>query len=293
MMPWGLLLFYLYIHLKEKNSKLTEFVMKSLLVGFVLFCGMRIKPTIVVIYIAICMMCVGRKKIKKLQIFICAILFVFALNLFWNIFVQKQDVFLIDENKSVPVTHYIMMGLNDNYGVYSEEDLEITNSGKSKQEKIKINMEEIDKRIHNMNFVSHLKRLWNKLRFVYSEGNFFWGGEGGMNFINFNLEKHKAIRNLFYINGANYDYYKYSMQGIWFSLLLFISLNLLKVKSYTSDSEISILFLIILGITMFVLLFEARSRYLISFLPFFSMAAGEGAAHIFRCFDRKVQRSGN
>ena len=280
MMPWGLLLFYLYLRLKEKNGKTTEFVFGSLLVGFAFFCGIRIKPTIVVIYIAICMMCVGRKNLKALCIFLCGIFLVFVLNHFWNSFVQKQDVFQIDENKSVPVTHYIMMGLNDNYGAYSEKDLEITNSGKNYQEKIKMNLEEIDKRIHNMNFFSHMKRLWKKLRFVYSEGNFFWGGEGGMNFINFNLDKYKIVRNLFYINGANYDCYKYSMQGIWFSLLLFTSLNVLKIKSYTCDSEMGILFLVILGITMFVLLFEARSRYLISFLPFFSMAAGEGAAHI-------------
>lgn len=101
---------------------------------------------------------------------------------------------------------------------------------------------------------------------IHSEGNFFWGGEGGMYFLNFDLSKHSKFRNFYHINGSNYFVYKYYEQGVWFVILLVSSAGILLHRQVASEQWM--VSLAIWGIILFNVLFEARSRYLIPFCPF-------------------------
>ncbi len=278
----GIVLFYFKI---IENSKeqfpgyLTLLI--SLGLGILLFTGFKIKPTVVIAFIAVCIIyALFHYHKKSVLVILAGGFFTFVLFAFlWNCFAKYQKDFIIDENRSVSYSHYLMLGLNDNYGCYTEEDIAITLSAETKKEKQEKNFEVIRERLQNMGIAGLAVRQWKKLCRIHSEGNFFFGGEGGMNFLNFDLSRQSFLRNVFYINGKYYACYKYFVQGIWLALCLFIGLNVFEVRKGGKEvkAEHAMIFLIILGIILFNLLFEARSRYLISFLPFYVMAAARGA----------------
>lgn len=72
-------------------------------------------------------------------------------------------------------SHYLMLGLNDNYGCYTEEDIAITLSAETKKEKQEKNFEVIKERLQNMDISGLAVRRWKKLCCIHSEGNFFPG----------------------------------------------------------------------------------------------------------------------
>ena len=78
------------------------------------------------------------------------------------------------------------------------------------------------------------------------------------------------MRSIYYINGTNYDIYKYGVQGTWFILLLVAGSGILSIDQKHSPEQMMIA-LTIWGIVLFNALFEARSRYLIPFLPIYSV----------------------
>ena len=115
---------------------------------------------------------------------------------------------------------------------------------------------------------TYLNFLYNKLNRVYCEGDFFWGKEG--NFASFDyVNGHTFIKSIYYPEGSRHGIYLYVTQGIWVAALL------LATGGWNSKmrEDCTLAHLTIIGITLFLLIFEMRSRYLIPFLPIFSAAA--------------------
>lgn len=276
-MPFVLGLFVIYIRLEGKGEwSVLDYAKYSVVIGLTLFAGLKIKPTVIVVFVAILIFSVAKKKKNQLIILSLSLVIFFVCNFGFGLFWQHQHDFKINDSKAVPFTHYLMLGVNDNMGCYTEEDLGITQSGNTQQDKIEINVHEIKKRLVEMGVAGYAENQWGKICQIHSEGNFFWGGEGGMNFMNFDLTRNEEIRNIFYINGSKFEIYKYLVQGVWMSLLFMIGLNVLSFWTEEERNDKGIIFLSIFGIIMFNLLFESRSRYLITYLPFYCMAAVRG-----------------
>ncbi|MCR4690692.1 MAG: hypothetical protein K5739_05065 [Lachnospiraceae bacterium] len=203
----------------------------------------------------------------------------------WKSAVAKQNTFHIDESRRYTLTHYLMLSVNDNMGVYSMEDEEISDSAAGVKERQALNLQVAGERLAKKGFFGYLKQQWNRFCQIHSEGNFCFTGEGGINFMNFDLSKYSRIRRYFYLTGDRYTIYKHLMQGIWFFVLA--SICLLLPAFFTGRKKgpelqgkeqdgYSFCMLPILGIILFNLLFESRSRYLMTYLPFYCMAAAAG-----------------
>lgn len=172
-----------------------------------------------------------------------------------------------------------MLGLSykdGRYGAWNANDLNFSLSFNTKEEKIEANKKVIKQRFENFGPLGYANFILNKARWITSEGNFFWGGEG--NFANFKIDDSSSIvENLIYTNGKYYSLYQYIIQGVWITLMFLISIStlnfILNKKNNFYDFSFSI---IIFGIILFILLFEGRSRYLILYLPFFTMYASNG-----------------
>lgn len=286
MMPWGLLLVYCFM-IWEMSSSRRKIVLMSMKIGALCFVGLHIKPTFIVVYVALFGMNFLRKKKDVVCVCVGSLLIIFLLNMCWNSAIYKLDTYDLDSDMSFPMTHYIMLGLNNNKGIYTEEDYQITCQGRNKKEKVEANIEQISLRMKSRNFGEHMKCLGEKVKLLYAEGNFYWGGEGGpLSFLNFDLGKYSFIRKIFYVNGENYDIYKYSVQGLWFTLLIFVMCNIFHIHK----KNIGIFFLVIFGITLFNLLFEMRSRYLISFLPFYCILSATGIENVIVKIEEMIKK---
>lgn len=81
------------------------------------------------------------------------------------------------------------------------------------------------------------------------------------------------LKEIYYPEGDKYSLYTYISQSIWLMILggCFIE-GILSLKR--PSKERCVVFLSIIGITLFNLLFEARARYLLLYVPFFILLTG-------------------
>lgn len=119
----------------------------------------------------------------------------------------------------------------------------------------------------------------------YNDGTLAWGREGGFyNIINQQNDRLANIMKSFYYNhGSIFYIYTNIMQLIWIFILIFILIYAILKKF---DKNISVTFLSIIGLTLFVLLFESRARYLFLYSNYYIILAVLGI-EIF--FNKKIK----
>lgn len=283
-MPFTVFLCYHYLKLgMQKDQKEKKNKKVICILALVTMVGTCIKPTVFIVSIAgwFYLGIKGKREKNRAygkQLFLFLIICL-LLQVIWNGIVNTQTWYELDQTRRMTFTHYLMLGANDNRGVYTQEDCEISQNEKDVPSRQRKNMYVLRSRLKQKGINGYLHHIWDKGCMIHSEGNFFWGGEGGMNFLNFDLSKHSVMRNMYYINGMHYDVYKYGVQGIWFVFLLVAGSGILSIgRKHTSEQMM--IALAIWGIILFNILFEARSRYLIPFLPFYSMMFCYGVQEI-------------
>lgn len=259
-----------------------------------LFCGFLIKPTAAILLIAIVViflcfhfrLLLSEKALKKLFLrragyFLGCGLFLLAGFKGFHSYVDTLDMFDLDRNLSVPMTHYLMMGTNIlktetgfSYGGFNMDDIGITMSQSSPAEAKKANLEEYKKRMKRFGIMGYLDFLNKKARQVTSEGDFYWGDEGS--FADWSRVGKNPLTELIYPNGAYYRIYTYMLQGIWILIFLGMTLSPVLQKNDSEKELFTVVRCAILGSLLFILIFEGRSRYLINYLPFYVLLAAYG-----------------
>lgn len=243
-----------------------------------------IKPQCVIILIAIVfyeMFSNFKNKKKLLKIGLCMLLIILCISPIQKglIYIARYANAPLDSEKAFGPAHYLMMGLNVDSGAgYSQDDVNFSQSFSTKSERNKANLNECVNRIQNMGFSGLMEHLFKKALKIFNDGTFAWGNEG--NFYNITVENNSAsaklLRSIYYTDGDNYKYFNVFEQFMWLLVFTFVMASIIKKPS---DSK-SILLLAILGLTLFELLFEARARYLYTYLPIFCLVAGFGIKDI-------------
>ena len=291
-MIFPILLFYIYLLIKEQKSIYKKYILAFLL-GTIIILGMLIKPTVIIIGISLIIVEIFLKNWKeknKKEIAILALIIIVSMLLTKGITDLYKNVELKDflsEEKSeqleIPMTHFIMMGLSKYetadgkcaYGVYNDEDASNTASYDGKQNKISYNIKEIKVRLKDMEISGYIKFAYNKLNWILCDGSFFYGGEG-----NFHASAPFAsgkvaniIQSFSYVNSEYYYVYQSFLQAMWIMVQIFIVLSMVLIKENWKDKNLTIVRMTIFGICLFIVLFEGRSRYLINHLPIFILLA--------------------
>lgn len=196
-------------------------------------------------------------------------------------YISEEDY----QNNGFPYTHFIMMGLKPTdvegkyYGVYSEDDVIATQQQIGVENKKEYNIEEIKKRLSKMGIKGYISYLYDKYTFIISDGTFFYGLEGSfyksLPYNSSNLAK--EIQEYVYVKEEGYVKYTSNIyQGIWTSVIIIILITTALNFRKKETQYIDIARLAIIGIIMFIVLFEARSRYLINYLPIFTIVLSYG-----------------
>lgn len=240
--------------------------------------------------------------------------FVMALSLQWCIDKINDQYMPIEKGYSMPWTHFVMMGLNkyssgmhwvdDVYkislqgqfksvdGVTKRDQSNRITTGEIKQ----INIREIKKRLADYGPLGLLNHLKNKTVNNFNDGMFTWFWEGGFDWMVPDRRGQPGawLRALYYYPAEKkpfaYSAYKYIdapshfhafrnvERIVWWSIIL-----LAAVAGFVWRKKDAIMIpamLSVIGITLFELIFESRSRYFITMTPVFVLLATIAVAGI-------------
>jgi hypothetical protein len=187
----------------------------------------------------------------------------------------------MNKNERFTLFHLIMVGLNkESDGVYSENDFNFSASFTTVKERNIANIDVIKDRLLDFGFIGYIKFLLKKTLINFSDGSFAWNCEG--NFYSKVPERETNLsdflQNIYFGYGEYHQIFLTFLQFLWFIILILL-LGILK-NIIILDFQITTLLLTLVGVIIFVMLFEARARYLFSYSPFFIIGATVGANQI-------------
>lgn len=321
-MLFPIMLLYFYIIIKELPKKSIKRYALILLEGFCIPIGMFLKPTVIIIPIAIVINEFLNIKIKEkdkniedknkdkkisrnlanlINVTVVVILFIIGFSLSYigySTLKEKTLGALISQeeydNNSVSFTHFLMMGMQQRqnvtkedgknqtlYGAYDGVDVKNTVAIEGYKEKQKYNLQIIKERLNNFGFIGYIQFLNNKANWILSDGTFFYGQEGTWRITEYcNQSKIAKVFQKFIDEKSNI--YKNItaniMQIIWIVLMIGLICSIGKKE----NNYICIGKLAIIGIIIFILLFEGRSRYLINHIPIFIFIGTYGLSNSFK-----------
>lgn len=297
---------YIYLRLDKSGFYSNKLVFLLVVVSYL---GFKIKPQVGIVMIAITIICClrivelvrnckknntdnlmkskrkkiqeeNKKRLQKNKTYI-QIVIASTLGLFMGNVILVSAVYYchikIDENMTFGVSHFMMMGLNEEtLGIYNEDDVAFSANFFTKKERDTANINVIKNRIIEYGFKNVISIIHAKILTNYNDGTFAWGYEGGFfekYFSKGNVFLQSVTQKFYYDEGKYYSNYINFMQMNWILVLFF---NIFIFFCKIEDNTFKVMMLSIIGLTLFEVLFEARARYLFTYIPFYIILATIG-----------------
>ena len=256
MLPFASILIYLIVKTKdEKNLKSN--VLYGSLIGIIAIIGYKIRAVAIFILVAYFVYLIFTKKIlivlkKFAPIIIGAILTITCICTIENKFFTNVNV-----DKEFPMTHWIMMGVNEkSYGYYSQDDYNLSSSALNVSERTDLNIKEIKNRLSDLGPFGTVKLLVVKLVSVWGKGDYSY-------------QKYLELVNDF---NPSYSYLledkniviNYLLQ---FSKIVVMFMAIISLINIYKSGKKSIIAISLFGAVFFYLVWEVCPRYGLSFLP--------------------------
>lgn len=256
MLPFASILIYLIVKTKdEKNLKSN--VLYGSLIGIIAIIGYKIRAVAIFILVAYFVYLIFTKKtlivLKKFApIIIGAILTITCICTIENKFFTNVNV-----DKEFPMTHWIMMGVNEkSYGYYSQDDYNLSSSASNVSERTDLNIKEIKNRLSDLGPFGTVKLLVIKLVSVWGKGDYSY-------------QKYLELVNDF---NPSYSYLledkniviNYLLQ---FSKIVVMFMAIISLINIYKSGKKSIIAISLFGAVFFYLVWEVCPRYGLSFLP--------------------------
>lgn len=253
------------------------------------YAGYCIKPQVSIVVIALAIVEILKKSkedLKKRLSYGAKVLLISGIIIFFsNIMLQNvytNEGFVLNSEKQFGASHFFMMGLNpDRMGIFSAEDGAISSSCAGKKERREKNLEVAKERLQSYGFTGYMKFLSKKMLTNYNDGTFAWSVEG--EFYNDMREDVDTVfapklKNLYYDYGTDYQVFALTVQLAWVMIIVFIFIRtLFAVREKDNEDYLyRIMILSLVGLTIFELLFEARARYLYTYIPLYIIVAMYG-----------------
>lgn len=267
-----------YLYTKKDRNKLDFF-----LIVFLSIFGYFIKATVAIVLIAIFIIEIfnfNKAKLKKIgykQLAIYSMLFVFGIITPFLIKNCALRIMHFEKDNSVPeftLVHYLALGQNnETNGAFSGDDMYYSlNNGMGN------NYNRFKERLFGRTPKEQVVFFSKKTLLNFNNGAFAYGREGSF-YSEVRITSDKKVifvRNLFYKQGKYYKYILQIQQYLWLLVILFIPFI---VKKKNTKEEL-LLMTAIIGITLFLAIFEARSRYLYCYAPLFVASAVMGISNL-------------
>lgn len=180
----------------------------------------------------------------------------------------KNSTYDVDDNAAFSATHFLMMGVNPvSGGVWSVSDVEFSDAANTPEERSRANLAEFKNRVMAMDLPQANMFLLKKLLTNFADGTFAWEIEG--DFYTQIIGTNEAALNFYGISSdASLDNNTFAplSQVLWLFVLAGCILIVLGRRPLKAETVIAFTLLML---SAFLMLFEARARYLFLYLPFF------------------------
>ncbi len=276
------LTFYLYLCAQDKSGY--KAVLMYLFTGLAGGMGYLIKPSAGIVLIAVvCVELFRILTIKGARIkLLCNLLGIAAALIVTVGFREGMTAYLgcdLNEDLQFSLTHYLMMGLNEeNTGGYYSPDYGFSSSFATRQERMQGNLQVTFQRLKDFGVAGYGYFLIQKLLTNFNDGTFSWWMEGGFfqkDMGHQSTALQQFLRSVYYREGSLYPVYAAAAQGIWLAVQTLVAGSVIYRKKKQINGY-TVMWLSLLGMFLFVMLFEARGRYLYCMLGMYCICAAVG-----------------
>jgi hypothetical protein len=284
---------------REKNQKKKSYIWTIVmaLTGIIGYC---IKPVAAIVLAAIVIdeffTNLNKETLKKLAITLIIVLSIMKL---FNFLGEK--IIIKDARKNdleFPMTHWVMMGLNRpeseggtaiGYGAYSQKDADFTAESGNYQEKKAANIHKIKERLLEYGFGGYIQFLLNKFNYVWNDGGYYAIHLIGWDTLNTESGLYKMIAD----SNSNEPFKNYMTDFNNFMFLTIIAGFVIELIKKKQNQESRIMGTSIVGIALFLLIWEARSRYVYFLIPMFCLFSAYELKNILDLIEIFIQKKKN
>ncbi|MBR6307652.1 MAG: hypothetical protein IKR39_03505 [Lachnospiraceae bacterium] len=295
---FGILAVYLFICSREIRSW-RRYILWGV-ICIISFLGAQIKATVYVPVVALTIIQIVSSlslkgvacKIKNIAVTLLILALCFGLSLLFKSHVFKVVGYDTSQDLKLTWSHLVRLGSNEySTGGFSSEHYVLFYDylDRPAEERHAEERRQIAERFRTRGLLGNLDFYLRKNVMNYNDGTFCWYLEG-----NFHMGEYgelttnrfkPLLRDFFWYEGRFYRYFLTYSQLVWlFTLLMIPCCTLLPFLSRDADYSIKIgtVVLVLLGITLFVTLFEGRARYFLNMSPVFVLAASLGLDFTFK-----------
>ena len=269
-MPFAVIGLYLAIKC-IKASNLRNKILLGILSGIMFFLGLKVRIVAVILLIAIlAFILINKQVLDKLKIYLALLIGLIIGFLGFKV-VENSFVLDLDENAAFPITHWIMMGLNEEYtGGYNGTDHDLTFNEPTIEAKKEANIEVIKERIKDLGPIGLIKLEGMKIARTWSSGNY--GVYAKLN----NTSDGTGIYEYLGGYGNTNIFLKYTLQILktYISFIILLGVYQIFRKKEVEYNYDSIIYIALFGAILFYILWESAQRYSLSFLPWMIIPIG-------------------
>ena len=278
------------------------------MLALVSFAGYLIKPSTIIaliaVFIILAMEFIYTHNKGKWRVGSCVICFIcgIVMGIVIKYSISESLGYVQEKNRGAALSTYFITGTTkETSGAYIGDAFELISRYGNEHTLSERKHAEIAKALNNlgsMGFFGAVEFFTQKMVMTMNDGTFCWYNEGI--FVAYNYPEISGsslkwvLRNIYWDDGSAYRKFNTLSQLLWIFVQLGVFLcfltemtRLLRVKR--GDNAVKYMLMIaILGLYMYILLFEARARYILVFLPVFATAGAVGTTELFIDIDRFI-----
>ncbi|MCM1246093.1 MAG: hypothetical protein NC293_10675 [Roseburia sp.] len=272
-MIFPVLFYFLYLKLRDTEKRKWQ-ILYLVFMGLTAWIGMTIKFTVVIIAIAIVIELLLRFEFKRLFLGVIVIAAIYAACnfCFYNMIYSHHLSQKVCEQKKLPPTHWIMMGLQGEAD-YNAEDVAFSTGFSSVEERDSAIAARIKQRISDYGVSGMIDLMTRKAVKCFSDGTyeltaFFYHG----------MARQTALNDYVTSSGTHYEQYQKLCSGIYLGFFLIMILGgFSNIYTYKKGDRVSPAyitpFLSIFGLLLFLVMWEAHARYITNYIPMIYICA--------------------
>lgn len=175
------------------------------------------------------------------------------------------------EESRFPISHFIAMSLNDEWGGYNKPDVDAQRALKGTAAKNERNIRVIKARLKELGALGYAGFLHRKLTWITTDGTFFWQSEGNLShYVPFHDGSFaRIVQSVVYREGEHFRWFAVTANALWLAVLISMMAPVATRRRFDADRAVLIGRLATIILLLMLLVLEGRSRYLISFVPVF------------------------
>ncbi|MDM8275533.1 hypothetical protein QUW28_08535 [Enorma phocaeensis] len=187
----------------------------------------------------------------------------------------------LDQTKSLSLSHYLMIGANyESNGRWTEDDYAFSTSYEDPGERSAANIAKWKERISKLGPIGVARLFLRKTLNNYLDGTFWWEGEGL--FYREVVGDNQALKDFFNVgyeknwiagSSENQTPFFSIAQVVWFVTLLGCIGGIFRRRPTNAEC---VAYASIFALSMFLVVFECRARYLFLYAPYFTLLAALG-----------------